>query len=81
MAKKIVKRSNNIFIADLTGVKFSPAQLESIATGIREVVMLELAGLDNGGIASIKPPRDWETEGIIIRPIKDIDGVVNPLGR
>lgn len=80
MAKKIVKRTNNLFVADLGNLKLSTAQLESIAAGIQEVVMLELAGLDNGAIVTAKPPRSWETRGIIARPIKDIEGLSNPFG-
>jgi hypothetical protein len=77
MAKKIVKRTNNLFIADLGNVKLSAAQLDSIAAGIQEVVMLELAGLDNGAIVTAKPPKGWETRGIVARPIRDIEGLSN----
>ena len=84
MAKKIVKQSNNLFIADLGKLKLSAAQQQSIAAGIQEVVMLELANIDGGRIITVKPPRDWELQGIIVRPTdvlsaaaqKDINEVI-----
>lgn len=49
MAKKIVNASNNVFVADLSQFKLSEAQLKSIESQIQQVVMTELARMDNGG--------------------------------
>lgn len=75
MAKKIVKKSNNLFVADLGNVKLTPAQQQSIATGIQEVVMLELAQLDLGGLVTVKPPRKWELQGIVAVPVDKLNPV------
>lgn len=90
MAKRIVTQKNSVFIADLSKIKLSAAQLKSIETGIQEIVMLELAQIDNGGIVMAKPPRKWETRGIVPLmmnnlsdiAIKDIEAQVgnNPFG-
>lgn len=49
MAKKIVNAANNVFVADLSQFKLSEAQLKSIESQIQQVVMTELARMDNGG--------------------------------
>lgn len=75
MAKKIVRSTNNVFVADLSKIKLSAEQQKAIADGIQEIVMLELAQIDNGAIVTAKPPKGWQTRGIVAMPVNTLPSI------
>jgi hypothetical protein len=81
MAKKIVSRTNNVFVADLSQFKLSEAQQSSISERIQGIVMSELAKIDTGGFVMTKPNpiKGWMIQGMIAYPVDRISNLKEQL--